>query len=120
MDVREALPDVQEWLGGPPECPGVVVWPSRLFGSGWETLLDVWEWCEALPNVQESLWMCGRPSWMSRSGRESLLNVQECSRGSRGSKGVVRRTSHMSESGWEILPDIRKWSKGPLRCPGEI
>ena len=27
---REALQDVQEWLGGPPECSGVFGRPSRM------------------------------------------------------------------------------------------
>ena len=66
-DVRggwEALPDVREWSGvspgcpgwsgGPPGCPGVVGWPSRLSGSGRKTLLVVWEWWEALPEVLEA------------------------------------------------------------------
>ena len=47
----ETLPDVpeglvtfsvvQEWLTDPPGCPRVVSWPSRISGSGRETLLDV-------------------------------------------------------------------------------
>ena len=49
----EALPDVREWLGGPPGCPGVVGRPSRLSGSG------------------------ERPSWMSGSCWEALLKVRE-------------------------------------------
>ena len=39
----EALPDVQEWLGDPSGCLGVVGWPSRMSGNG----------RDALPNVQE-------------------------------------------------------------------
>ena len=55
---REALPDIQAWLGGPPKCMGVVGWPSRrsgipsqmylsggrtfqMSGSGWEAFPDV-------------------------------------------------------------------------------
>ena len=37
----ESLPDVREWSKGYPKCPGVVRRPSRMSGSGWETLLDV-------------------------------------------------------------------------------
>ena len=50
---RESLPvvrdwsgrtrDVQEWSGGPPRCPGVVVSPSRMSGNGPVTLGDVRE-----------------------------------------------------------------------------
>ena len=40
---QEALPHVLEWSGNPPECPGVVGRPSRMSGSGRETLLDVRE-----------------------------------------------------------------------------
>ena len=76
MDVQEALPDVWEWSGGPPEFSGVVGWPSRLSGSGRETLLDVREWWEALSKVQEASWMCGRPSRMSGSGQEALPDVR--------------------------------------------
>ena len=54
----ESLPDVREWSGGPPECPGVVGSSSRLFESGRETLPNVWdthqdsrELSEALPDV---------------------------------------------------------------------
>ena len=44
----EALLDIRQWSGGPPECAGgplgclgVVGWPSRKFESGREALLDV-------------------------------------------------------------------------------
>ena len=40
-DGREALWDVWEWSEGPPGCPGVVGWPSRMSGSGQEALLYV-------------------------------------------------------------------------------
>ena len=40
---RESLPDVLEWSGGPPGCPGVVGKTSRMSGSGREILLDVRE-----------------------------------------------------------------------------
>ena len=99
---RETLPDVREWSGGPPKCPGVVGSPfrmsgvvgrpsqmfgscweapcmsrrlSRLFGSHWETLPDVREWSGGPP---------GYPS-----GRDALL-------------------------------DVREWSGGPPKCSGEV
>ena len=43
-DVREALPVVREWSGGPPGCPEVTWRPSRMFVSDWETLPAVREW----------------------------------------------------------------------------
>ena len=56
-----------------------------MFGSGRDTLPDVPEGWEALPNVQE---LSGDPS---------------------GCQGVVRRPSQMSRSGRETLPDVREW-----------
>ena len=47
---RDVLPDVLEWSGGPPGCPGVVERPSPVFG---------------------------RPSRMSGSSRETLTEVRE-------------------------------------------
>ena len=52
---RVALPNVREWSGGLPGCPGVVgrpsrmsesglVRPSQMFGSGRKALPDVREW----------------------------------------------------------------------------
>ena len=89
--VQEALSDVQEWSGlspgslggptgcpgvggGPPECPGVVGRPSRMSGSSRETLPNVQEWWQALPDVREALWMSG-------SGWESFPDVPEWSGG---------------------------------------
>ena len=46
---REVLPDVQEWLGSPPGCPGVVGRPSRMSGSGWLALPEVLKWSEGPP-----------------------------------------------------------------------
>ena len=39
---RKALPDVQEWSGGPPGCLGVVKKPSQKSRSGLKTHPDVW------------------------------------------------------------------------------
>ena len=79
----EALPDVWELSGGPPESlggnpgssggqlagPEMVGThsrmslrsgrPFRMSGSGWETLPNVREGWEALPDVQEALQMSG-------------------------------------------------------------
>ena len=41
---REPLPDVREWLGGPPGCPKVVERPSQMSASDREALLDVSDW----------------------------------------------------------------------------
>ena len=54
---REALPDVREWSGGPPGCPGVVGRPTRMSGSGREAISNGWEALmdgrEALPDVSD-------------------------------------------------------------------
>ena len=84
---------VREWSGGPTGCPEVVVRAFGMSRSGRETLPDVLEWWEALPDVRE--WsggpskcpgvvgkhfrMSGRPSRKSRTGREALPNVRELS-----------------------------------------
>ena len=43
---RVDLPDVREWSGGPPGCPGVVGRSSRKSGRSREDLPDVREWSE--------------------------------------------------------------------------
>ena len=67
----EAHPDVHEWSGGPPGCPGVVERPSRMSGSGREAHLDG---LGDPPGCPELVW---RPCRMSESGCEALLNVRE-------------------------------------------
>ena len=56
---REALTDVQEWWKALPDVQEVS-WmcgrPSRLSGSGWETIPNVWE---ALLDIRE--WSEGPP-----------------------------------------------------------
>ena len=66
---REALPDVQKWLGGRTGCPegtsvclGVVSRPSRMSGSGGVAIPNVWEWSGVPPRC---LGEVGRPSRMS-------------------------------------------------------
>ena len=55
----------------------------RISGGGRETLSNVREWWESFPDVRKA-------SWMHRSGRETLPNVQEaCS-------------------------DVREWLGGPF------
>ena len=41
QDVREALPVVREWLGGPLGCPGVFGRLTRMSESGQEVLPNV-------------------------------------------------------------------------------
>ena len=41
---RKAIPNVQEWSGDTPRCPGVVRSPSRVSGSIRKTLPNVLEW----------------------------------------------------------------------------
>ena len=77
---RESFPDVRNWSGGPPGCPGVVEMSgrgreaSRLYGCGREALPDVREWTGGPPGCPG---VVGRPSRMSRCGREALPYVQE-------------------------------------------
>ena len=47
--VWKAVPVVQEWSGGPPECPEVVGRASRMSGSGREALPNDWEWSGGPP-----------------------------------------------------------------------
>ena len=96
-------------------------------GSGRETLPNVREWWEALPDVRKA-------SRMSGSGREALPNVRECSEGYPGCPGgplrcpgVVGspsrkfgRPSRMSENGLETLPVVQEWSGGPPECSGVV
>ena len=46
---RVALPDVRDWSGGPPGCPGVVGWPFRMSGIGRVALPVFREWSEGSP-----------------------------------------------------------------------
>ena len=82
-----------------------------MFGSAWESLPKVREWLggpAGCPGV------VGRPSQISRSGREAslmsgsgqYLGVVESPA---GCLGVVERLSRMSGSGQEALPDVREW-----------
>ena len=90
-----ALPDVQEWSGGPPsclrvvegpvECPGVLGRPSRL---------------------------SVRPSQMSGSGREVLSVVREWLRGPPGCPRVVRKRSRMSGRLPPMFGSVRKALSG--------
>ena len=127
--IWEALPDVWEWLGDPPSCPGVVRVPpgypgvvrkpSRTFqrparrsGNGRDTLLDVPIGWEALPDVGKLLVILPdvrRPSRLSGSGRVALPVVREWSGGPPGCPGVVGWPSRISESGRETLPNAREW-----------
>ena len=49
---RKTLSDVEEWLGTPAGCLGVVGWPSLMSGSGRETLREVREWSAGPPGCQ--------------------------------------------------------------------
>ena len=54
---------------------------------------------------------------MSGSDQETLLEVQEWSGGPHGCPGVIRRLFWKFGSGWEALPDVRKWSRDFSQCP---
>ena len=55
---------------------GVVGWPSRSVGNGWQTLPQCREWSAVSPKV---LGMVGRPSRSVGSGQQALLECQEWS-----------------------------------------
>ena len=156
-DVCEALLDFREWSGGshgssrgPIGCLGVVGRPSRKFGrpsrmsgSGLETLPDVpegwesfWMSCrcrEALSDVREALPEVRETPQMPRSFRKALpflSDVREWSGDPPGCPGVVGLPSQMSRSGREALSEVREahldvqecseGPPGPLGCPGVV
>ena len=57
--------------------------------------------------------MSGRPSRMSRSGREAVPDVREWSKDYFECLRVVKRPSRMFGSGRKTLPDVRGWSGDP-------
>ena len=72
-------------------------------GCGQESLPDDREWSRGpsgCPAVD------GRPSRMTRSGREAPM--------------VVERPTRMPGSGRAALSDVQYWSGGPPRCPGVV
>ena len=82
---REALPNVREWSGGAPGCPGMVERISQMF------------------------------RWSGRSPEcPGVVGV------TREFAGVVGKSSRMSRSGWEALPDVRKWSRVSPGCLGVV
>ena len=106
----EGLTDVWEWSRGSLECPGVVRRPSRMSGSGRDTLSDVRERLGGPPRCSA---VVGRLSQMTeRGGKPSRM-----SRRLRGYLGVVGRPSWMSGSGRNTLPEVLE---GPLGCPGVV
>ena len=98
----EALPDVREWSGGLPGCPGVFGWPSRMCSRSKVALPDV----GSSPGCPELVW-----------------NSPRC-------PGLGRRSSSMSKCGREAHPDnlerlcrppaVRESSGGPPVCPGVV
>ena len=83
---RETTPVVREWSGVNLGCLGVVGSPSRMSGSGRETLTG---------------------------GRETYTYVREWSVGHSGCSGVVGRPYRIYWSSRKALPDDREWSGGP-------
>ena len=61
----KALPEVREWLGDPPKCPGVVGRHSWMMGRGRKAFPNVWEWSGDSPDAL--------------SGREAHLDDREWS-----------------------------------------
>ena len=63
------------------------------------------EWSEAFSDILE---VVGRPSRMSGSGRETLLDVRDRSGGPSGCPGVVGIISRMSGTGRGALKYVRE------------
>ena len=148
LEVREAQPEAQEWLGGSHGGQGVVGKPSRSFESGRKWLGGLpgvpggppkgpgvfgrpsqRSGCgrEALPEFWEWSGVVGNASRRSKSGQKDLLVVRERSGGPLGGALVVGRPSRTSgrpsrrsESGWEALPEVRERSRGPPEGPGVV
>ena len=146
---RKAIPNVWEWSGGPREnpgvvgglfgCPRVVGKTSQMSVSVRQTLPDVREWWEALPDVRKTSRISGSGPEALMDVQEALSDVRECSEGPPGCPGgplgllgVFVRLSRMSESGRKTLPDIREglpniregfptipgYPRGPPTTPG--
>ena len=99
----EALPDVREWSGGPPECPAVDEMPFQMSGSGREALHHV---CEALLDVRK--WSGGPPGFYAigpdaipvvRVWSGGHPDVQERSESHLRGSGGVGRLSQLSRIG---------------------
>ena len=86
-----AFPNIWEWSGVPSRSTGVVGSPSQKSGR------------------QSQLFRNGgRPFRMSGSDRDAPLDVREWTGGPPGCQGVVGRSSWMSDSGREALPNVRE------------
>ena len=135
-DVQEALSYIREWSGGSLRNPVAVERPSRMSGSGRETLSDVREALSVSGSCPEPLtdsrvWlggppgclavfgkpsrMSGRPSRISGSCPESLTESREWLGGPPGCLAVVGKPSRMfempsrmSRSVQKALPDVRE------------
>ena len=103
-----------------------MVWSlSRRYGSGREAFP---EFRKAHPEVREPLLttprpplgVVRRPSERSRSGRESLPEVLEWSRGPPGGPGVVCRLFRRSMCGREAHPEVLEWSRVSPGDPGVV
>ena len=77
---RDALPNVREWLGGPPKCLGVFGNPSQMSGSGRETIPDFW----MLSGVSLKVFKSLPDVW---GWRQALLAVRQFSVGRPGCLG---------------------------------
>ena len=115
--IWESLPFVREWSGGHSGCPEVLGRPSRMSGSGRETIPDL----RKLSGVPLKVFKSLPDVW---GWRQALLDVRQfsgrrpgCLEGPPGGPGVVRRPfrmsgsggclSRMSGSGQEARPDVR-------------
>ena len=88
---------VRNWSGDPPGGSDLVGTPSRKFGSGQETLPEVWMRSETLPEVWN--WS-GNPA----GGPEAVRDPP-------GGPELLRTPSRRSDTGRDTLPDVRKQSE---------
>ena len=94
--------DVSDRSGDPLGCPGQVGGPSRRFGTGWGTLLEVWDGSEDPLKVRDGSedpfegpgWVVG-PSQSSGMGREILGEVWDGTGDPLGGLGRVGGPSRM-------------------------
>ena len=120
---QETLPDVWEWSGDLPGCPGVFERPSMISesgqeallisGSGRESLPDVWEWSGGPPGCTG---LVGRPSRMIGSDRETIPNVWK------DLMDIQEWWESLPDvpEGWVALSDVWPLSGGLPGCPGGV
>ena len=102
---REAIPDVREWSGGPPEIRECL----PITPGSPEAIPVAREWSRVPPGCPEEV---ARPSRMFRSGRDAIPDVRELLVDPPGCPETLpedRRHFRMYGSGQEALAALREW-----------